>query len=132
MKLVISAYHIRSAIAATLFVFALTSLPLVAAANSTNVGAIVGGLCNIVNLVREVMGFLVLILFILGAVIYAIGHFLPATGNFKAGAHGWAMGMIIGGIIALILVIFAPYIINAIIQFTATPGGNPTVLPANC
>ncbi len=101
---------------------------------STQISQAQTQICNVVNGVREIAGFIALILFVIGGLLYAITHFFPVTGNFKAGAQGWAMGMIIGGLIGLVLVIIAPYIVGAIIGFGSTPattGGTP-ISPLTC
>jgi type II secretory pathway component PulL len=60
-------------------------------------------------------------MFVIGGILYAIGNLL--TGQMKQSAHGWAQGLIIGGIIAIILIILAEPIVNMI----ATAGQLPTV-----
>ena len=83
--------------------------------------------CSIVNDVRDVIGILALAMFLVGAILYAGGNFLPAAGNLKSSTQGWAMGMIIGGAIGIVLVIIAPYILSIIISFS-----NGTVPAISC
>jgi uncharacterized protein YqgC (DUF456 family) len=66
----------------------------------------------------------VLVLFILGAALYAIAHFLPSAGNMKSGLQGWSIGMMIGGLVGLILIIIGPFIVNLF----ANAGGLPSVV----
>jgi len=74
-------------------------------------------LCGIVNGVRTVIGVIALVMFLIGGVLYAVGHFMPAAGQIKASMQGWAMGMILGGVIGVVLVILAPFIISTILNF---------------
>ncbi len=83
--------------------------------------------CSIVNDIRDVIGILALAMFLVGAILYAGGNFLPAAGNLKSSTQGWAMGMIIGGAIGIVLVIIAPYILSIIISFS-----NGTIPPISC
>ncbi|MDE1869472.1 MAG: hypothetical protein KGH71_00605 [Candidatus Micrarchaeota archaeon] len=74
-------------------------------------------LCGIVNGVRTVIGVIALVMFLVGGTLYAVGHFMPAAGQIKASMQGWAMGMILGGVIGVVLVILAPFIISTILNF---------------
>ena len=73
--------------------------------------------CGIVNDIRDVVGVFALAMFLIGGILYAAGHFMPAAGNIRSTTQGWAMGMIIGGIIGLILVIIAPTLLSIITSF---------------
>jgi hypothetical protein len=86
--------------------------------------------CNIVNDVRTIIGVFALVMFLIGGILYAAGHFLPSTGQVKGTAMGWAMGMIIGGIIGLILVIIAPFVIGQIAAFGN--GGGYVSITSQC
>src|SRR5271157_1397710 len=70
-------------------------------------GAIVSQLCGIVDAVRNIIGVLALVLFLLGGVFYAISHFLPTNLEFKKSMTTWSTAMIIGGIIGLVTVLIA-------------------------
>ncbi|MGC8586934.1 MAG: hypothetical protein ACP5K9_01435 [Candidatus Micrarchaeia archaeon] len=69
---------------------------------------------SIVSIVQTVIGVFAIALFMVGGVLYAAAHFLPAAGQIKANMQGWAMGMIIGSIVGLILVLIAPYLVGLI------------------
>ena len=84
-------------------------------ASSTNISA---EFCNIVAYVRDIVGVFALAMFLIGGILYAAGHFMPAAGNIRSTTQGWAMGMIIGGIVGLILVIIAPYLLGVIVSFS--------------
>jgi hypothetical protein len=74
-------------------------------------------LCGIIADIQLVVGLLAVVLIMLGGVLYAIAHFMPSAGNFKANAQSWALGMVIGAIVGLIIVIAAPGIVSEIAQF---------------
>ncbi len=99
--------------------------PLAYAQNAVN--NVQNVLCGIVTTVSQVLSILALMMFILGGTLYAFAHLLPATGTFRGNMQGWGMGMLLGGIIALILYIIAPFIVNSLIS--VNPNG--TVGSAN-
>lgn len=94
----------------------------IAYAQSPAVGPVSSALCSIISSVSLVLGVFALIMFILGGTIYAFAHFLPAAGNLKGAMQGWGMGMLMGGIIALVLYILAPYIVAKIIGISIASG----------
>jgi hypothetical protein len=104
------------------------------ASAATGVTGVTSQICGIVNTIRTVVGVLAIALFIAGGAIYAVAHLLPAAGNVRAGAQGWSMAMIVGGVIGLVLVIIAPFIVNMVVGFsgTAGAGGGSITLPASC
>ena len=70
--------------------------------------------CSIISTVRTVIGILALALFLLGGVLYAVSHFLPTTLDVKKSMASWSTAMIVGGVIGLIIVVIAPFIVNII------------------
>ncbi|MEM3781475.1 MAG: hypothetical protein QXT43_00730 [Candidatus Micrarchaeaceae archaeon] len=96
------------------FVFAQTSLQT----------SVLSALCGIVGFVRTIIGVLAIVLFILGGVIYAVGHFLPATGGLRQNMQGWAMGMLFAGIVAIIIFIIAQPLVTAITGLGAVAGAS--------
>ena len=94
----------------------------VSAAGATATGDLTSTLCGIINAIGLIIGILALMLFILGGVLYAVAHFLPAAGNLRAGMQGWGMGMLVAGVVALILYILAPHIIEIIVGFQSGTG----------
>jgi hypothetical protein len=83
-------------------------------------------LCNIIVGVRTVIGVIALVMFLLGGILYAVGHFMPAAGNVKASMQGWAMGMILGGVIGVILVLVAPFLVGILLSFSSSLSSVPT------
>ncbi len=105
-----------------MFVSSLGMLSTVYAA-ATGANAVIVSLCGIINTISTIIAFFSLAMFIVGGTLYALAHFLPATGNLRAGLQGWGMGMIIGGIIALVLYIVAPHIVTTVANIGGTSGG---------
>lgn len=83
-------------------------------------------LCGIVGFIRAIVGVLALALFILGGVLYAVGHFLPAAGQLRVNMQGWAMGLIFAGIVALVLFIIAQPLISTLTGIGSAVGSNTT------
>jgi len=69
---------------------------------------------SIVTIVQTIIGVFAIALFMVGGILYAAAHFMPAAGQIRANMQGWAMGMILGAIVGLILVIIAPYLVSFI------------------
>ncbi len=90
------------------------------------VAAVSSQLCVLVGDVRGVIGVLALVLFIIGGVLYAVAHFLPTAGQIKGNLQGWSMGMVLGGIIGIILVLLAPYVVSLVVGFGGTQIATPT------
>lgn len=95
-----------------------TTIQPASTGSNAGIASLQSGFCNIVFDVRSVIGILVLLLFVFGAIMYAVGHFLPQAANLRSGAQSWGLGMIIGGTVGLILVLIAPYIISMVISFS--------------
>lgn len=102
-------------------------LGMTVAAQTNTLSQLSSQLCTIVGDVRDVIGVFALVLFIIGGVLYAAAHFLPAAGQIRGNLQGWSMGMIIGGIIGIILVIAAPAIVNIVTGF-----GSGTLSSVTC
>jgi hypothetical protein len=82
--------------------------------NSSGANAVTQVLCNVYNQVSSIIFVLALCLMVVGGAIYAGSHLLPAQtrGQFQ----GYAMGMVVGGVIGVIIVIAAPFIIGQLIK----------------
>ena len=83
------------------------------------VNALTSTLCNIITGVRSIVGIVALAMFLIGGILYAVAHFMPSAGQAKGATQAWAMGMIIGGIVGIVLVILAPIIISAVLDFNS-------------
>lgn len=93
------------------------------------ISAVSAQLCGIVSFVKAIVGVLALALFILGGVLYAIGHFLPAAGQLRQNIQGWAMGMIFAGIVGLVLFMISEPLINTITGIGAAAGAANVAIP---
>ncbi len=89
------------------------------------VAGLTSSFCNIITGIARIIGLLALFMFILGAVLYAAAHFLPAAGNLKGSLQGWGMGMLVGGVVMVVLYLLAPFIITTVISFS-----NSSITPA--
>ncbi|MDE1854816.1 MAG: hypothetical protein KGH57_00640 [Candidatus Micrarchaeota archaeon] len=81
-------------------------------------------LCGIVNNIRAIVGILALALFLIGGVMYAVGHFLPTSLDYRKSLLGWATAMITGGVIGLIVVLLAPFIVGLVTGLGQTAAGS--------
>lgn len=67
-------------------------------------------LCNIKNLIVGIIPTIALIMFLLAGLVYAAGQTFGA--EMKAKAQGWAMSLLVGGIIGMVLAVIAPLLVN--------------------
>jgi len=72
--------------------------------------AIKVGLCYFKILVTGVLPTLALILFLFAGLAYAAGQAFGA--ETKAKAQGWAMSLLVGGIIGIVLAVLAPILVQ--------------------
>lgn len=86
-------------------------------ATTTQISAIKATLCDIIGSVRDIIGILALVMFLVGGTLYTIGHFMPAAGQVRASMQGWAVGIMLGGLVGVLLVILAPYIVEVLLGF---------------
>jgi len=82
------------------------------AATCSGCNAIEKALCEINCLVSGILPVMAFVLFVLAGVAYAVGQFFGA--EMRAKAIGWAMNMIVGAIIGLILSAIGPTILTAL------------------
>jgi len=68
------------------------------------------GLCYFKILVTGVLPTLSLILFLFAGLAYAAGQAFGA--ETKAKAQGWAMSLLVGGIIGIVLAVLAPILVQ--------------------
>jgi drug/metabolite transporter (DMT)-like permease len=94
--------------------------------NTYDVTAVSQTLCKIIGTIKAIATVLGVAMFVVGGILYAIGNIL--TGGMKQTAHAWAQGLIIGGVVAIVLVIIAEPLVNLI----AHDIGNLPGTPVNC
>lgn len=106
----------------------------VSAAYNTNTATytLTSTLCGVIGAIAAIIGVVAIFMFILGGIMYAFAHFLPAAGNLKGSMQGWGMGMLMGGIVMLILYLLAPYVVNSIIGASQGTTGIPNITSVNC
>jgi hypothetical protein len=97
-----------------------------AGATSINPGVnnAVLAVCNVYNAVNGGILIIGLMLMILGGALYGGSHVMP--GSSKGIVQGYAMGMFIGGIIAVILSMLAPYAAQVITGSKSIPNACST------
>lgn len=99
--------------------------------SSANVTSVQKTFCSLISLISEIIEILAIFMFALGAILYGSATLLPAAGNFKGSMQGWGMGMIIGGVIAIILYLLSGFIITKIASFGGA-GVVPSIAQVNC
>ena len=72
-------------------------------------------LIGLVEFLRGVVPVVVLGLFVFAGVVYAIGQIFDVQTRQKA--QNWAMAMIVGGVIGLLIVLVAPWLVEFLIGF---------------
>ena len=101
----------------------LLAIGVASAANATiakMASTIAAGLCNFKILVVGVLPALSLILFLFAGLAYAAGQAFGA--EMRAKAQGWAMSLLVGGIIGIFLAVLAPILVT-IFTSMGLPGG---------
>jgi len=97
--------------------FATTLIGANFAQATSGITAVSSAFCALVGTVRSIIALFAVIMFLIGGVLYAIAHFLPTTGQLKGSMQAWAIGIILGGIVGVILVIIAQPIVNMVAGF---------------
>lgn len=108
---------------------------LMVPAVSAQLTGISSTLCGIIVGISQIIAILAIFMFVLGGVLYAFAHFLPAAGNLKGSMQGWGMGVLMGGIIMIILYVLAPYIVGTILKFSIGNNGEvgiPSISGVSC
>ncbi len=93
------------------FVVLLLSVLIFAQTGSTAASTLASVVCNLYTIFKTLLPVIGFVLFVLAGVAYAAGNFFGA--EMRAKATGWAMNMIVGAIIAFILNIVGPVILNS-------------------
>ena len=78
------------------------------------------GLCQFKILVIGILPALSLILFLFAGLAYAAGQAFGA--ETKAKAQGWAMSLLVGGIIGIFLAVLAPILVQIFINMASGTG----------
>ena len=98
----------------------------VAAATVTSVAsALAVQICTIRYLIYGLLPTVALVMFLLAGLVYAAGQAFGA--ETKAKAQGWAMSLLVGAIIGIVLVILAPALLSVFVSNTAMQAFNSCV-----
>ena len=98
----------------------LLSVP-VAATTTSMAESIRTALCSFQTLVYTVLPTLALIMFLFAGLAYAAGQVFGA--EMRAKAQGWAMSLLVGGIIGIFIAVLAPILVKI---FTDMSGSSVT------
>ena len=103
-------------------VLLLLSLQTVAFATSITVmaGNIAKALCSFQTLVYTILPSLALIMFLFAGLAYATGQVFGS--EMRAKAQGWAMSLLVGGIIGIFLAVLAPILVKIFINMAPGAG----------
>ena len=74
-------------------------------------------LISLVNMLRSIVPVIALGLFVFAGIVYAVGQVFDVQTRQKA--QNWAMAMIVGGIIGIIIVIIAPWLVDFLLGFSS-------------
>jgi hypothetical protein len=76
--------------------------------------AVAGALCGFQTLVYTVLPTLALIMFLFAGLAYASGQVFGA--EMRAKAQGWAMSLLVGGIVGIFLAVLAPILVTIFVS----------------
>jgi uncharacterized protein YacL len=84
------------------------------ASTSQMASTIASALCGFQTLVYTVLPTLALIMFLFAGLAYASGQVFGA--EMRAKAQGWAMSLLVGGIVGIFLAVLAPILVQIFIK----------------
>ena len=88
------------------------------AADTTSIQS---GLCELYNMVNQLLAVVVFVLIVVAAIIYAAGQVMGA--ETRARASVWATSMIIGAVIGIVIYLLVPMILGTMLGDAALGGG---------
>ena len=83
---------------------------IVAADTSSTASQINASLCAIKGLIEQILPTVAFLMLLMAGLVYAAGQAFGA--EMKAKAQGWAMSMLVGAIIGLLLAVLAPTLLG--------------------
>ena len=87
------------------------------ASTASEIGSsVTAQLIELVKMLQGIVPAIALGLFIFAGVVYAIGQVFDVQTRQKA--QNWAMAMIVGGIIGVLIVIMAPWLVDFLLGFS--------------
>lgn len=107
-----------------LFLLGVVSSFLIIQFASAQASGVSSAICTIFRDITSVIFVLALTLVILGGTLYAGANLLPA--QTKGAMQGYGMSMVVGGVVGIIIVLAAPFILNQVILAAGANAANPT------
>jgi hypothetical protein len=87
------------------------------AATASSIGSTVTGqLIELVKMLQGIVPVIALGLFVFAGIVYAVGQVFDVQTRNKA--QNWAMAMIVGGIIGVLIVLIAPWLVDFLLGFS--------------
>ncbi|MCX6776159.1 MAG: hypothetical protein NT130_04915 [Candidatus Micrarchaeota archaeon] len=97
------------------------SMGVISATSTSGMASnIAASLCSFKVLVMGILPTLALILFLFAGLAYAAGQAFGA--ETKAKAQGWAMSLLVGGIIGIVLAVLAPLLVGIFVGMSTGTG----------
>ncbi len=92
---------------------------------SSGVSTVEGTLCSIYFAIHSLVFVIALVLIVLGGILYAGAHMVPGETRGKLQGYSWTM--IIGGIVGIVIVLLAPYLVGLFANSSGTTGFSASV-----
>ncbi len=90
-------------------------------ATTNKTSTIKSGMCELYNMVNQLLAVVVFVLIVTAAIVYAAGQVMGA--ETRARASVWATSMIIGAVIGIVIYLLVPTIIGTMLGGAALGGG---------
>ncbi|MCX8202412.1 MAG: hypothetical protein N3G74_01225 [Candidatus Micrarchaeota archaeon] len=98
--------------------FVISAMSLVFAQTTEVTQRLIVGLNNICVQLTQILPIIAIVLFVLAAVVYGIGHVFGA--EMKSKATGWATSMVVGAVISLLIFLLARPILGVFVPEIST------------
>ncbi|MGC8649249.1 MAG: hypothetical protein ACP5UN_03480, partial [Candidatus Micrarchaeia archaeon] len=85
---------------------------------SLSLSPVTSAICSVYTVVNTALFILALTIMLLGGTLYAGAHILPS--QTRGIIQGYAMGMIIGGVVAVIIAMVAPWVLSIVTNTSIT------------
>jgi cytochrome c oxidase assembly factor CtaG len=87
---------------------------------SAGVSTVEQTLCSIYNAIHSLVFVIALVLIVLGGILYAGAHMVPGDTRGKLQGYSWTM--IIGGIVGIVIVLLAPWLVGLFANSSGATG----------
>ncbi len=87
---------------------------------AADTSTIEAGLCELYNMVNQLLAIVVFVLIVVAAIIYAAGQVMGA--ETRARASVWATSMIIGAVIGIVIYLLVPMILGTMLPASMSGG----------